>query len=246
MDKVWVNAMVRNERLAVPCLLSTLPHVDKMFILDTGSDDGTYGKLQELQRCYPNKIILEQQKLPNCHGWSNIDGVRVDPGIPREALEKVGSLRQYMQDKSDAEWILIHDGDEFHPLQCINRWKKILDDDVYGKDCVWMPFVDFIGNLNKVRDLHGMCRLFRKKNTEVRGIFTEEMHHNLQNGECYDKNTSKTFSFEPNNMFERVWHFESILKPWRKKKQVIANVCGFELPSVIQENWVDFEEAFNE
>lgn len=62
MNKICIYAICKNESKFVDQWFKNVMPADYIAILDTGSTDGTYEKLQEYQSKYPDKIIVKQKK----------------------------------------------------------------------------------------------------------------------------------------------------------------------------------------
>lgn len=64
MNKDWkicIYAICKNELKFVDQWFNSMMEADYICVLDTGSTDGTYEKLLEWQKKYPNKIIIDQK-----------------------------------------------------------------------------------------------------------------------------------------------------------------------------------------
>lgn len=60
-NKICVYAICKNEEQFVDKWVESMIEADLIVVLDTGSTNGTMDKFRELQKKYPNKIILEQK-----------------------------------------------------------------------------------------------------------------------------------------------------------------------------------------
>ena len=63
LPKLAIYTICKNEKEEVDEWIRSMWEADYICVLDTGSTDGTYEYLQEWQKMYPNKIIIEQKTI---------------------------------------------------------------------------------------------------------------------------------------------------------------------------------------
>lgn len=90
---IWGHTLVKNEdRYIWFAVKSVINYLDKLLIWDTGSTDNTVEIIKLLQKQYPKKILFKE--------------------IGELDANELTKSRQQMLDETDADWILILDGDE--------------------------------------------------------------------------------------------------------------------------------------
>ncbi|TSC87762.1 MAG: family 2 glycosyl transferase [Microgenomates group bacterium Gr01-1014_7] len=125
---IWVNTIVNNEENFIWfSVMSVIDHVDKVLIYDTGSTDKTVEIIKKIIALKVNKIILKQ--------------------VGEVDTNEFPKVRQEMLDVSQADWILVLDGDEIW-------WEKsitLLKDEIKKKgekiDGIVVPMVVSIGDI---------------------------------------------------------------------------------------------------
>lgn len=251
MNTIIINSIFRNEPFAVYAVASVINYVSKAIIYDTGSDDGTFEELQQLQKDYPNKIDLRQEKLENAHNWSieegNVKAGEINPVVSK----RLADLRREMHEESkDYTWVLLLDGDELYPRYLASKIHKIATDENNKQDVIIPAFCDWL-DFKTVRAFHSMCRLFRQNTTEIRNNFPYELHYQKYTGVMYERGCPNSIFIEPEIMCDKYYndemsfdslvsHMESVVKPWRKDKQIVYQLDQPYHPEVIDELWDRF------
>lgn len=212
--KVSLNMMVRDEPYAQFGLMSILDYVDEALVCDTGSTDGTFEELQELTAHNP-KIKLSRVNLANAHGWVQSD---LDKTVEWSVSTPLGDVRRKLHNDSQGEIIWLLDGDEVYYDGFAAKVKWFIDYSFHNElDCVCLPFVDLTSDGKYVRHWHHMGRLFRRDTTEVCGGYPIEMHRAKGSNVDLAPGQHNVKLFCPTtSMKDRVLHFESVVKPWRK------------------------------
>jgi glycosyltransferase involved in cell wall biosynthesis len=122
MNKIAVVMVVRDEEYFVPISVrNACEHADSVFVLDTGSVDGTIAELSKLQIAFPGKLCLEQKHFGGGYSFDDgaVDNCRnelppASAGAYREMDARNYALEQ-AEDIFDPDWILRMDADEtFH------------------------------------------------------------------------------------------------------------------------------------
>lgn len=233
-SKLCAVSMVRNEPFAVYGVLSIINYISKITIIDTGSTDGTYEELQELQKQFKSKIVLEQRNLEDGHNWNINNNNHVDSsGVPPHVSKALGDIRRELHDRAESDWVLTLDGDEVWPETLIDHVRSVVYQNACGNNAIFLPFIDFIIDCTMIRQIHLMGRVYRKDITVIKGNFPYEMHHNKLTGHCYGITSYDSFVVKTQHGF--VNHFECLLKPFRKAKNIVAH-NGHQLPQVIYDN----------
>src|SRR3990167_2168708 len=91
--KVWAHTLVKNEsRWLWYSVVSVVDFVDRVLLWDTGSSDNTRKIIDEILKRYPDKVEFKEVGS-------------VDP-------KKFSLIRQQMLEKTNADWVILVDGDE--------------------------------------------------------------------------------------------------------------------------------------
>ena len=231
MHTLVSTTMCKNEPFAAIGLLSIIDYVDKCIVVDTGSDDGTWDELNEVRKMYPNKVLLEQRIIGDGHNW-NITGGQVNVGgVPEEVAIGLGDIRRYMHDKLNSKWVVSLDGDEVWDKSLVEYVRGMVEKGCYGNVAIFLPFMDFIEDITKVRQYHWMGRVYNRQLTQVLGQYPAEMHYVKLTKECLQP-TSRDILMPNPDSFGWVRHFECLLKPHRKEHKIVGRHDG-SLPEVI-------------
>ena len=238
--KTTINMMVRNEPFSALGLLSIINYADNVLIYDTGSTDNTYENLQKVHGLFPDKITLKQVDLPDGQTWVYRDGEGVS-NLSESASVTLGKLRRDMHDECDGDIIWLLDGDEVYYDELAKAVPSLAADNLKGKACVFMPFVDLRFDGLNVRLNHDMGRLFNKSKTYINGEFGFETHYDKVRNKNINNWDECSLVIRPGpNHIPCVLHFESPVKPWRKN-QTNLGPFKFNLPEVFyQEEYKQF------
>jgi glycosyltransferase involved in cell wall biosynthesis len=119
--KCTVWCVCRDEEFYIDMMLnSVIDYADGIYILDTGSKDGTLGIIEDFQKRYPGKIILEQKDFGEkkvgvgtdgkVYSWSLFHQI---PGFYQEK-----EARNYALDRVEKifnpDWLIQLDSDEIY------------------------------------------------------------------------------------------------------------------------------------
>lgn len=238
MNTISVNQMVRDEPFAVYGIMSVIDLADEILVVDTGSTDGTWDELQQLQSEYPDKIKLRQELVENCHQWS-IENTQVKAStLSPEASKQLGDIRRNLHKESKSNYVLLLDGDEVYPEKVSRMVHQVLNGGAYTFDCMILPFIDWVDRVGVVRQKHWMGRLFNKDNTEIRGNYPHEMHWQKYRNLMYEVSVDTTLTVNADTADSMVNHYECLIKPYRKEHRIIATVEPY-LPEVINEKMLN-------
>lgn len=159
---VWAHSMIKNEsRWLWYSVVSVVEHVDKVLLWDTGSSDESLKIQKDLQKIYPNKIILN----------------RVDV----KSKEDFAVVRQKMLDATKSDWFMVLDGDEIWYEAGIKKAIGNLD----NCEAIVVPTINLLGDIYHYQDkssgnyqfgnLKGHYNLrFIKRNIE--GLHSQGVH----------------------------------------------------------------------
>ncbi len=219
--------MTKSEPFCPYGILSLALYVDKVLIYDTGSEDKFLEDLFSTQKIFSN-IEIVQRKLEDAHSWvaSNLDTT-----VNNNVAKALGDIRREMQTESDSEFIWVLDGDEIYPNLLASKVRSYVDKGMGDKNAFFLPFIDFCHDFKNLRQIHTMGRVFRNKAVELRGSYPAEMHYDIKGNYCLESNSpdSVTLKYESDN--NSVFHFESLVKPWRKPLNILRKFEG-RLPEV--------------
>lgn len=122
------HTMVKNEyRWLWYSVTSVIDYVDKLLLWDMGSTDGTIEIIEALIKKFPDKIIYK----------------KIDQSSPSEFTK----VRQQMLDATNADWILMVDGDEIWWKDSIVKMVDFLRSGAEGGESVYVPTVNTVGDI---------------------------------------------------------------------------------------------------
>jgi glycosyltransferase involved in cell wall biosynthesis len=127
---LWAHTLVKNEaRWLWFSLTSVLPYVDKVLLYDSGSTDGSIEIEKELQKRFPEKIILKNAKI--------------------ESAEDFTKVRQEMLDATKSDWFLMVDGDEIWWEDSIKKVMNVIKSNESNKgiESIVVPTVNLVGDI---------------------------------------------------------------------------------------------------
>ena len=124
--KIVAHTIIKNEENWIwYSLISVLDHVDEIMVYDTGSTDNTAEIIKTI-----SSSKIKFRKLP--------------PTADETALSKV---RQLMLDQTQADWLMILDGDEIWPEESLKTISEFIKDhgDLY--DSIVVPTINCVGDV---------------------------------------------------------------------------------------------------
>jgi glycosyltransferase involved in cell wall biosynthesis len=224
--------MVRNEPFIFHALASVAPFVDEIIIHDTGSTDDTVSKIERAIKLWPDKIKFKQVKLPDAHAWVASD---LDKTVNWEVGKVLGNIRREQHESSKGKYTWILDGDEVYPSP-LAAFVSTLVADIINQcklvNAIFIPFLDFVLDTRKVRQYHSMGRVFLKDTVEITGSYPVEMHRLKGSKKDLCPGDLNTISLNAPDE-EKCFHFESLVKPWRKTDCIVGTYHG-KLPEVFE------------
>jgi glycosyltransferase involved in cell wall biosynthesis len=210
-DNVTLHMMVRDENPSVfYALMSVLPFVQHVLIVDTGSTDGTAEILRAIKAAFPEKnIVLNEFQLPDSTKWScnkRIDG-----------NQKLAHCRKWMVEQTKTKLIWLVDGDEVYrddgaaavAHQCLS-WPS-------GVYCYYIPLIWFaIDRCQLVTKCNPATypytgRLFIREGLSVTGLFPGELHTYKDTIIAVGMRGTELLEISP------IHHLEMVQKPWRRQ-----------------------------
>ena len=235
-----IHTIVKNEPFLYYAIKSVYDYCDCILLYDTGSSDEHTLKDIEilLSEDKDNKIIFKQIPIyPDEEKWS-VETVKKFTAERKGKFTK-GKVRQIQIDDTKTKYFMIVDGDEVHyktsmeyiTKQLIPNWPK-------DKICVGLPLIWF----------YDLDNTFTSHTFPVNGRImpTAEVYMNddSPNEKHLIKATKEHFTYEHPaylslSNLKPYAHFESMLKPWRRKHLVPKdNIKPFtdSFPEVIYEN----------
>lgn len=152
MLDLTAHVMVKNESYWLSYVLLTLCRVlDRVIVIDCGSEDGTPDVVRLVQQRYPDKIHFETT------------------GPLTEAQN--GAIRQYMTDLTKTKWAAVVDGDELYSASALwNLMNTRLADNI-RLSYTLMQVVDFVGGEFVTRESFNRQFLFHVPTTQWLGEF---------------------------------------------------------------------------
>ncbi len=130
--KISAQVLVENEENFVwYSIMSVLPYVDEVRIVNAGSRDNTFAILQSIQECFPKKVILSNEK--------------------KLSQTEYPLMRQRMLKATDCDWILVVDGDEIWWDDTIQPVVEMIRTEGTKLDSIVTPFVTCIGDMYHIQ-----------------------------------------------------------------------------------------------
>lgn len=152
MLDLTAHMMLRNESFWIGYVLAAACRVlDKIIVIDCGSEDATPDIVRHVQKYYPETIHFETT------------------GPLTEAEN--GAIRQYMTDNTKTEWAAIIDGDELYSVEALwnilntgmPKWARL----GFGL----LKVVDFVDGQFVIREQFNRQLLFHAPSTKWKGVF---------------------------------------------------------------------------
>lgn len=143
--KIWVHTIVCNEdRFLWFAVMSVVDYVDRVMIWDTGSEDKTVEIIKEIIKTHGDKIIFKE--------------------VGRADRFQFTQMRQKMLNETEADWILILDGDEIWWKSSIKKVVDTIKKDGDKIDAIVVPFYVPLGDIYHYQEeLAGQYKLLGRK-----------------------------------------------------------------------------------
>jgi glycosyltransferase involved in cell wall biosynthesis len=209
-ENLTANFMVRDEvQTILFSVMSVLPGVGKVIVVDTGSNDGTYEILQSIREAYPKKIELHRMEMPDSTRWSFHKFIAPNPAL--------GHIRAWLAGQTRTEYLWIVDGDEVYRNITVKRVTEFVKNWPKGKTVAFVPLLWFAEDRFHLAEtnppVYGTTgRLFRKSGLSITGAFPGEMA--AYDGEIITQSSVSAILMDK---WEPMHHFEMTTKPWRRK-----------------------------
>ena len=227
------------------CIESMLGFCDEVVVVDGGSDDGTWDKLQKLSSLEP-RLKIEQSKID----WDH----------PRFAYHSDGKQKAYARSLCNSDFCWQMDSDEFVLPEQYGSIREMVRRFPALSDLIALPVFEFWGSMNKVRvDVNPWkWRLSRNLSHITHGI-PKELRRFDENGDLYTAQGSDTCDYINNETFERIrfiaYYSEEVEKirlmalqgdeESLDKYQDWAQNISSAIPCVYHTSWLDMERKVN-
>ena len=170
------------------CLQSLLSNFDEVIVVDAGSTDGTWERLQEIEgiRAYQHSV---------------------DFSHPRWAIHSDGDLKTVARGYVTTDWCWQMDVDEVIHSEQREKIQALLQMIPKAFDLVSLPVVEYWGSAGKVRmDVNPWkWRLSRNKPNIIHGI-PEELRMKDDDGNLYAGQGTDSCDYIDANTFKRIQH----------------------------------------
>jgi glycosyltransferase involved in cell wall biosynthesis len=220
LPNTTLHMMVRNEYpTAFFALMSVLPVVSQAIVVDTGSTDGTVDILRRVRDAYPHKVRLYEFDLPDSTQWSFFKYTREN--------RELGRMRQWMNDRTETEYIWLIDGDEVYRDSTVRAVSDYLRRGMPSHvNVAFLPLLWFAQDIHHIGDTNPRTynitgRLFRRNGLHIKGSFPGEMA--AYDGEVVGPDSRHA---EILRQLEPFHHYEMVTKPWRRKLLELREYAG--------------------
>lgn len=211
------HIMVKNEPFVYYAVMSVYDYVDRILLVDTGSDDAH--TLADIERCLSED---RNSKIEYIQAPIDTDETRWVEGTQEIAAYKnhgkfgKGQVRKMMLEETRTSHFIIVDGDEVHYKNGIKKCRGFVDDWPAGKVCLRIPL---LWNYDIDRDVDWTVYPGRLFLTQFVGMNTQspgEYHTFKPTGGALTSSESIVEIVD----VEAIEHFEIPLKPWRRKDKI--------------------------
>lgn len=223
------------------CIQSLIDTFDDVVVVDAGSTDGTWERLQEIDgiRAYQHKVDFDH---------------------PRWAIHSDGDLKTTARKYLDTDWCWQMDVDEILPLNQREKIQNLLQSAPKAYDLISLPIVEYWGSSGKVRmDVNPWkWRLSRNHEGIIHGI-PKELRLKDEDGFLYAAKGTDSCDYVFDETFNRVPHVsfyrENVHKvrakalhgdeQARESYENWYNLVIEQLPTVYHYSWFDIERKIN-
>jgi glycosyltransferase involved in cell wall biosynthesis len=164
---IWANTLVQNEDLYIwYAVTSVIDYVDKMLIWDTGSTDYTVEIINKLISEFPNKIIFKEVG-------------KVDP-------LKFTTTRNEMLKETNADWIMVLDGDEVWWNDSIQDLISVINYEGEKLDSIISRYLNLVGDIYhyqpdnagkyRIKGKHGFLTIRAINKIKIKGLNVDKPH----------------------------------------------------------------------
>lgn len=216
MEGLTAHIMVRNEPFIWYCVKSVYDYVDKILLWDTGSDDYTLSDIYDvLNDDKAGKIDFREVPIETDERYWTSKNWKEHQNR-NKGKRGTGWVRQTMIDETKTDYFLIVDGDEVWYPSALQRIRKFMDAqrNAQATICGRVP-LRWVDSANSWFKLSNSTRIFKTGRVVMHQASPGEMHMDRANRTLNSleggKSTINLTDIEP------YAHFETMLKPWRRK-----------------------------
>lgn len=163
---IYAHTLVRNEEKWLWfSVTSIIDHVDKVLLWDTGSTDSSLEIEKELEKKFPDKMILKNR--------------------PQKTAEEFTMVRQEMLEETAADWILMLDADEIWYRDSIKKVVDLIKNEGDTLESIVVPTINVVGDMfHRQEEIAGRYKLagrvghlnLRALNTKIPGLHSQGKH----------------------------------------------------------------------
>ena len=235
-----IHTIVKNEPFLYYAIKSIYDYCDTILLYDTGSNDAhTLEDIETLLSEDKNKkIVFKQISIyPDEEKWS-VETIKKFTAERQNKFTK-GRVRQIQINDTKTKYFMLVDGDEVHYRAGMEKIvKELLPNNLYNNLCVGLPLIWFydMDNLFTERTFPYNGRIMPTDAIYMNNDSPNEKHLMKENGNFFTYKHPKYLCYEDCTPYA---HFETVLKPWRRKHLVSKkNITPFlsAYPEVIYEN----------
>lgn len=236
---------IKNKYPWEKCIESMLGFCDEVVIVDGGSNDGTWEKIQEIAK-KEERLVIQQ----NIIDWDH----------PRFAYHSDGMQKAKSRSLCTMDFCWQMDSDEFVLPENYESIRNMVKRFPSLSDLLALPVFEFWGSYSKIRvDVNPWKWRLSKNLPNITHGIPKELRRHDENGDLYTAPGSDTCDYIDKDTFERIkfiaYYSEDIeilrLKALQGDKEALINYQDWAqkiskaVPSVYHTSWLDMERKVN-
>lgn len=212
MASLTAHIMIRNEPFVWYAVRSVYPHVDKILLWDTGSDDAhTHVDICDLVSSdADHKIDVRFVSVDvDETRWNTRDWHKLRVNSVGKYTK--GVVRREMIEATETDWFMIVDGDEVHYDQTMMYVRSVIEHAPRQVLCYGLPLI-WLNTLSTYFRRNTSGRVFRTDGVDMITLSPNELHTIKGTSRPIKKGIKQRRDLH----VKPYAHFETMLKPWRR------------------------------